>query len=311
MFNGELVEIMLKSGKLERDFIIYAFASGSSQHGARLEGKSDLDVAGVYIGTREMELAIGNEDPRQQGHVTLGTNDQYEKNTAADQDVKAYSLRRWAGLALKGDPTILSYLFANPKTIDESLFSKQTMKCFTDAQQCEYPHCYGDNPAYRDSRCVRNKEASKGLWYKHIIANRKMFLASNHTARFLGLGDSQYKRMCGIGTGKHGQRDELINIHGYDSKAAMHMIRSMSECLEYLQTGYMTFPRPEVDKLLDIRAGNWGLESVKKEFLQLREAVVEAEKTSPLPKTCDRDGINKIVAEAICEHWENGGSKSW
>jgi predicted nucleotidyltransferase len=281
MFNGELVEIMLKSGKMRRDFIIYSFASGSSQHGARLEGKSDLDVAGVYIGTREMELAIGNEDPKQQGHVTLGTSDQYEKNSAADRDVKAYSLRRWAGLAIKGDPTVLSYLFANPRTIDQNSLRRPAQSIAT------------------------------SVWATHIQPNRELFLSSSHTARFLGLGDSQYKRMLGLqGAGKHGQRDELIDAHGYDTKAAMHMIRSMSECLEYLQTGHMTFPRPDVAKLLDIRAGNWGLESIKKEFLTLREAVVEAEKTSPLPPTCDRVAINKIVASAICDHWQDGGSAS-
>jgi hypothetical protein len=83
----------------------------------------------------------------------------------------------------------------------------------------------------------------------------------------------------------------------------------MSECLEYLQTGYMTFPRPDVDKLLDIRAGNWGMESIKKEFLQLREAVVEAEKTSPLPPLCDRTAITKLVSDAMMEHWEKEGTR--
>src|ERR1700739_2323505 len=108
MYNGEIVDILLKPPtKLKNEYLILAFASGSSQHGARIEGVSDLDVAGVYVGTPEMELALGNEDPRKNGHVTRGTSDQYEKNTAEDTDLKAYSLRRWAGLAMKGNPNVL------------------------------------------------------------------------------------------------------------------------------------------------------------------------------------------------------------
>lgn len=271
MFNGELVDVLLKSPKLGFNQIILAFASGSSQHGARIEGKSDLDVAGVYIGTPVFELAIGNEDPRQKGHITAGSADQYEKNTANDTDLKAYTLRRWAGLAMKGNPTILSYLFA-PDAIKDS--------------RVPYP----------------------SVWNTCILPNRDLFLASGHATAFLGLGDSQYKRMLGLqGAGKHGQRDELINVHGYDVKAAMHMVRSMDECLELLNTGVMSFPRPNVSTLLEIRRGEWGLERIKDEYNRLRLAVQEAEKLSPLPPKCDREAVNKLVVEAMLYHWKKEG----
>jgi len=165
---------------LRLDQVILAFASGSSMHGARIEGKSDLDVAGVYIGDPVFELALGNEDPRQKGHITQGTSDQYEKNTADDTDLKAYTLRRWAGLAMKGNPTILSYLFA-PEPIKDS---------------------HVTHPS---------------VWDTYILPHRSLFLASGHTAAFLGLGKSQYNRLLGLqGAGKHGQRDDLIAAHGYD-----------------------------------------------------------------------------------------------
>ena len=267
MFNGELVKAMLKKN-LRPGQIILAFASGSSQHGARIEGKSDLDVAGVYVGDPVEELAIGNEDPKKKGHLTDGTSDQYVKNSAEDTDLKAYTLRRWAGLALKGNPTILSYLFV-PNAIKDS---------------------HVTHPS---------------VWDRYILPNRNLFLASGHAAAFLGLADSQYKRMLGLlGAGKHGQRDELINVHGYDTKAAMHMIRSLDECLEVLATGFMTFPRPNVATLLDIRNGNWGMERIKDEYNRLRLAVQEAEKVSPLPPLCDRLAVNKIVADAMMLHWK-------
>lgn len=276
MFNGELVDILLKNAerkkeKLSLSQVILAFASGSSQHGARIEGKSDLDVAGVYIGSPVFELAIGNEDPRKSGHITAGTSDQYKKNSADDTDLKSYTLRRWAGLALKGNPTTLSYLFTPDAIKDDHV-------------------------------------SNVSVWRTHILPNKGMFLASGHAAAFLGLGDSQWKRMMGLqGAGKHGQRDELIEVHGYDTKAAMHMIRSMDECLELLRFGWMTFPRPNVETLLEIRRGEWELNRVTDEYNRLRLAVQEAEKTSPLPPKCNRDAINIIVVGAMLDHWKQTG----
>ena len=273
MFNGELVKVLLENAERKKEMlslsqVVLAFASGSSQHGARIEGKSDLDVAAVYIGSPVFELAIGNEDPRKNGHITAGTSDQYEKNTADDTDLKSYTLRRWAGLALKGNPTILSYLFV-PNDIKDS---------------------HVTHPS---------------VWDTFILPHRSLFLASGHAAAFLGLGDSQYKRMLGLqGAGKHGQRDELIDVHGYDTKAAMHMVRSMDECLELLATGFMTFPRPNRETLLEIRRGEWGMERIKDEYNRLRVAVQEAEKVSPLPPKCDRDAVNKVVSDAMIHHWK-------
>jgi predicted nucleotidyltransferase len=265
MFNGELVSNLSQSPKIRLSNIILAFASGSYQHGARIEGKSDLDVSGVYIGTPAEELAIGNEDPRKEGHVTLGTSGQYEKNTVNDVDVKAYTLRRWAGLALRGNPNLISYLFV-PDAIKDS---------------------HVTHPS---------------VWDKYILPNRHLFLATSHTAAFLGLADSQYKRMLGLlGSGKHGQRDEVIEMFGWDCKAGMHMIRSLYECLELLRTGHMTFPRPEVPTLLDIREGKWSLERIKKEYFRLVDEIKEV--VSPLPLTCDRVAVNQIIADAILDHW--------
>ena len=273
MFNGELVGHVLNSEKLRLNRIIMAFASGSYQHGARIEGKSDLYVAGVFIGTPAQELTIGNEDPKKDGHVTITTSTDSQKNKVGDVDLKVYSLRRWAGLALKGNPTILSYLFV-PDAIKDSFVTHPS------------------------------------VWDKYILPNKHLFLASGHASAFLGLAKSQYERINGLsGSGKHGQRDELINEHGYDSKAGMHLVRSLDECLEFLKTGSMTFPRPNVDVLLDIRAGNWSLDKLNEAYFQLRADVVAAEEASPLQPECDRKAVTKLVADAMMEHWDTDNKK--
>jgi predicted nucleotidyltransferase len=260
---------MLQSPKLKRENLILAFASGSYQHGARIEGKSDLDVAGIYIGSPVDELSIQSENPEsvKGGHVTLGTSDQYERNKAADMDIKAYSLRRWAGLALKGNPNILGFLFVPDAIIDQSL-------------------------------------ERHNVWDHYIKPNKDLFLAASHYEKFLRLAVDQYDRMVGNkGVGKHGQRNELVLEFGYDTKAAMHMIRCLSEALELLETGYITFPRPDKDMLLEIRRGEWSIEKVKIVFNELRDTVESAVEKSPLPPTVDSVAVNQLVVKAMLDHW--------
>ena len=121
------------------DGIILAFAGGSALHGAAAPCGGDLDVCGVVIGRPEAELMLENEDPKKRGHLSVSTSPDSEKNTQDDVDIKAYTLRRWAQMALKGNPTAISYLFVPNRIKDMSLEPKEKWECPYDAQQCEYP----------------------------------------------------------------------------------------------------------------------------------------------------------------------------
>ena len=178
---NELVNMLAEQGFKHPRNLIFAFLSGSHQHGAKVK-ESDIDVSGVWIGDPLQEIALGNQDPKRKGHFTGGTADQYERNEPGDKDLKIYTLRYWASLALKGNPNILSYLFTPAEICDPQLMSS--------------------------------------VWYTHILRNRDLFLASGHATAFLGLGQSQYGRMIGTrGSGKHGQRPEKIAEFGYDCYA--------------------------------------------------------------------------------------------
>jgi predicted nucleotidyltransferase len=91
---------------LDRADIIHAFIGGSALHGVKLGGTDDTDVYGIYI--EKPWLALGIE-PMQ--HFVASTAPQTRRNVAGDVDVMCYSLRRWAALAAKGNPTILHSLF--------------------------------------------------------------------------------------------------------------------------------------------------------------------------------------------------------
>lgn len=88
--------------------VILLFAGGSNLHGARLEGKNDLDIYGVFY---EPEVNVFGLSPFE--HYVTSTSDQTERNDADDVDITLYSFRRWVQLACKGNPTALSFLFTD------------------------------------------------------------------------------------------------------------------------------------------------------------------------------------------------------
>jgi hypothetical protein len=56
---------------------------------------------------------------------------------------------------------------------------------------------------------------------------------------------NQVRGLQRIGTGKKGQKHELIGVHEYDIKAAMHLICLLNEGIELMRSGTITLPRPE------------------------------------------------------------------
>lgn len=82
--------------------------------------------------------------------------------------------------------------------------------------------------------------------------------------RFLGYARAQRERLLGIRGGRHTNRPELVDVHGYDTKYAMHMLRLGIQGIEYVQTGRLTLPVPgaDGDLLRDVRHGRFTLEEV-------------------------------------------------
>ena len=89
------------------DALIQLFVGGSELHGAKVKDTDDLDIYGCYL--EPPELLIGLD--RQEFYV-WSTAGNERRNGPDDIDVSLYSLRKWAGLAGKGNPTALHFLFA-------------------------------------------------------------------------------------------------------------------------------------------------------------------------------------------------------
>lgn len=93
------------------DSIILSFIGGSELHGAKLQGTDDTDFYGIFI--EPPEKALGTDSYEHFVHTTGG---ERGGNRPGDIDVTLYSLRNWARLACKGNPSVLHFLFAKPES---------------------------------------------------------------------------------------------------------------------------------------------------------------------------------------------------
>lgn len=80
---------------------------GSTAHGTNTPD-SDRDHMGIYIESVDAVLGLNNEDTRHSSTAAKGS-----RSAAADTDTTLYPLRKWATLAARGNPTVLTPLFVN------------------------------------------------------------------------------------------------------------------------------------------------------------------------------------------------------
>jgi uncharacterized protein len=241
-------------------YLIHSFIGGSELHGAKVRDTDDMDIYGVYV--EPPELAIGLDRSE---HYVWSTAGNERRNGPDDVDVTLYSLRKWAQLAAKGNPTALHFLFAG--------------------------------------------HAGHNIWQK-IVKNTEAFLCRQSATQFLGFADDQLKRVTGEkGRGRKGQRPELEQEFGYDTKAAMHTLRLLYECIELMSEGRITLPRPERDLLIHVRTGGWTLEKLIQEAYKLFAAAKEAQLHSSLPESIDRQRISRLIADAYMHYWQQPNSR--
>lgn len=84
-----------------------AYIGGSQAHGAKLGETDDTDWYGLYIPPPQNVLGLQREE-----HFVFTTGGRVGGNGPSDIDVCLYTLLKWAGLAAKGNPSALHFLFA-------------------------------------------------------------------------------------------------------------------------------------------------------------------------------------------------------
>jgi len=106
----------------------------------------------------------------------------------------------------------------------------------------------------------------------------------------------------------YGERAHQAQMGGADWKALYHAVRVTEQTIELLETGHITFPRPNAADLVKIRLGGYQPEEV---FDRIEAGIVEidaAQKASSLQEKPDTEFIDQFVSQVHGEIVLNGGA---
>jgi hypothetical protein len=249
---------------------------GSGVHGTSISGQDDRDEMGICLEPPEFVTGLARVPNGIAGESDSIPFEQYERHTAWDRhggvanrsgagdlDVIVYSARKWARLALSGNPTVLLVL-------------------------------------YVPDECVvfRNEAGAE------LVANAHRFVSRLAADRFLGYLRAQKSAMTGE-SGAHTNRPELVAVHGYDTKFAMHALRLGVQGAELLTTGRITLPIPEphLGYLRSVRRGEVGLDEVIEAVSAAEAELLALRDRADLPDQPDRSWVDAWLHRAHREYW--------
>ena len=210
---------------------------GSTLHGTGLGVASeDHDEMGVYVEHPASTIGLGHKD-----HFITRTAEGDSKSQPGDTDLAMYSLKKWARLAMNGNPSVLLLLFAPEDKIVKSselgaelrgnatwFASKRGGAAFLGYMESQRQRMVGQRGRAGRVRVTDDCSGCDGTGYLYMPE------------------DGIRCEVC-LGSGKH-----------VDWKYAMHMCRLGYQGLEYLSTGRITLPVPEPEGawLREVRQGN-------------------------------------------------------
>jgi hypothetical protein len=138
-----------------------------------------------------------------------------------------------------------------------------------------------------------------------LVDNAHRFVSKRAGARFLGYLQSQKAAMTGE-VGAHTNRPELVAVHGYDTKYAMHALRLGMQGVELLTTGRISLPVPEPDRsyLRSIRRGEVELAEVVESVERAEQRLIELADNATVPDEPDRSWVDDWLHRSHLAYWE-------
>lgn len=94
-------------------------------------------------------------------------------------------------------------------------------------------------------------------------------------------------------------RAAMEDKFGYDGKHCSHLFRLVTEAEELLTTGFITFPRPDAEFLLEIKNGKYKYDELAEMLESYDKKFEELYKTSPLPNSADRVSVDKLCIKLV------------
>lgn len=226
-------------------------------------------------------------------------------------DHKIHSANQFLNLVLKGDPQCTELLFAPEGCILEISERGKAILAMRDdvVSMAIFGRIMGYSVGeWRKAMAIQIVPSKRKTEKEDLINSIRNLYSPDKDSmdRFIEMLDSFDEKIEVSSTKGLGQkRREDVHKYGYCRKSAAHSIRLLGQLIELMETGKMTFPRPESDFLIRIRNGEFEKEKLQEMY---DEAVMTCEKIkekSVLPKIPNCKKVwakyEKMVAEILLE----------
>ena len=245
--------------------LIFECIGGSRLYGCSTEN-SDVDIRGVFIPSAEYFLGFMKRIKLLEDKV---------------EDRVYYDIRKFLKMACDSNPNILELLFIPRKNWIE--FTPEWEWIIEKRNYFLSKKAIYTFSGYAHSQLKKISNHRRWL-FGAKPANRKELLAYNHWQEH-----------------RNPERKKMEEIYGFDLKHASHLYRLTTEGAELITTGFITFPRPDVDIILKIRNGDYKYEEVLEMVGDIDKKFEELSKISKLPHKPDRNMIDEICVGLVMD----------
>jgi predicted nucleotidyltransferase len=129
-----------------------------------------------------------------------------------------------------------------------------------------------------------------------IISNRNAFLSKRAKNTYLGYAFNQLQKITKKTAGK---RSEFYENFGFDTKAAMHLVRILRSGIELFSGKGIIVKRPDAEELLSIRNGSWSFEKINNFANDCKKQMIELVEKSTLPENPNMEFLNNLCIEVV------------
>ena len=304
--------------EIRQSNIIFRCITGSQLYGTATP-ESDTDIRGVFVAPASCYFGMPLEN--------------IEEVVTATPDVTLWEIRKFFRLCLTNNPNILELLFipdshvlsttdlwreimANKK-IFISAKSKATFAGYATSQlkrirlhrewllhPIEKQPKRSDFGLPEDMSLVTKEQLNAFITLTHNYSNKMVEqFQIDHNFLLVLQREHEYQNALKLWNDyrmweatRNPARHELEKKFGYDTKHAGHLARLISEGLELLMTGKITFPRPDKDELRAIIGGKYTYDELLEKYGNADDAFNALENKFVLPKSA-----NEIEADKLCQ----------
>ena len=293
---------------------IYKIRVGSHLYGTNTE-KSDEDYSGIFIATEKYYFGLYEVEEVDLSYESKNENG---KNNSDAKDFKLYEIRKFFNLALQNNPNIIEQLFADNKNIlfKDNIFDSVLENKNKFLSKRLFNRFLGYAISQRNKMQIKTENYSDLIkaydilnkYDNKLVIIEIPFFKEKDKSGNIRIGDitlpnnlfvKRAKQCLGEKLKRIGNRRELVEKFGYDTKFASHLIRLLHEGIELLTTENLEFPLKQKDTILQIKNGEWSLEKVLDESDRLTVNIQEFYDKTKLPNSPDINYFSDMVSDII------------